>query len=453
MERHFHLEEEDDDEDDEARQQFQYLQPQIHQSDPRQQDPQGHLRQQETREYLRQRAHRQDQKALLERERETVLSILACLIEIDRRRLYLPRGYSSLFEFCVKHLGYSESTAGRRISIARCIRDFPRVYRLLASGRINLTNVAKITGIITPQNAERLLASIEGRSNREVEIIVSRHRPKSSIRDRVKPVYVMTELRVQVDDTRVRTSGEAAGQAGGDPETGEKSTPSAGSGKFPNSGDDGESAAGSKASPDSGKGTVKPAAERRMVLEQRFKVEFGVDPEFLEKLERVRSLLSTKHHAKLEFEELFSVLMDEYIERHSPEGRIRRKAGRNREKKRSKGGQALHDKGQKPQKRQQRSNESQQDKPKPRQKSERSRYIPASVRGEVYARDRGRCTFVAPGGKRCGSTWDLQIDHIVPFARGGDNSPGNLRLLCARHNRLEAKRAFGEKHMEQFCDP
>ncbi len=28
------------------------------------------------------------------RERETVLSILSCLIEIDRRRLYLPRGYS-----------------------------------------------------------------------------------------------------------------------------------------------------------------------------------------------------------------------------------------------------------------------------------------------------------------------------------------------------------------------
>jgi 5-methylcytosine-specific restriction endonuclease McrA len=364
-------------------------------------------------------------RKLSETERATVLSILAHLIEIDRRRLYLPRGYSSLFEFCVKHLGYSESTAGRRIAIARCIRDFPGVYRLLARGRTNFSNVAKISGIITPGNAERLLAGIEGRSSREVDLIVSRHKPKSSIRDRVRPVYVMTELQVPVDTSRVGTSIEAG--------NGKKSTPNVGSEKTPNSGE--------------------PATESRMVLEQRFKVEFGVDPEFIEKLERVRSLLSTKHHAKLEFEELFEVLMDEYIERHSPEGRIRRKT--EREKRKSSAGQKDQRSSQKPTK----PSQARHTLPKypqkpsvPPQKREDSRYISRPVRDEVYARDKGRCTFVSPGGKRCCSKWDLQIDHIIPFARGGDNSTGNLRLLCAKHNRLEAKRAFGEKHMEQYCD-
>jgi hypothetical protein len=38
----------------------------------------------------------------------------------------------------------------------------------------------------------------------------------------------------------------------------------------------------------------------------------------------------------------------------------------------------------------------------------------------------------------------------VPFALGGDNSPGNLRLLCGRHNRLEAERLYGESHMRRF---
>jgi len=184
-----------------------------------------------------------------------------------------------------------------------------------------------------------------------------------------------------------------------------------------------------------------------MVLEQRFKVEFGVDPGFLEKLERIRSLLSTKHHAKLEFAELFEVLMDEYIERHSPEGRIRRKAERERRKSATKNS-AKHLKNHS----RNQSIQLQKSSERP-QKQEDSRYIPKSVRDKVYARDRGRCTFVAPGGKRCGSTWDLQIDHIVPFAKGGDNSPSNLRLLCAKHNRLEANRAFGEKHMEQYSDP
>jgi len=72
------------------------------------------------------------------------------------------------------------------------------------------------------------------------------------------------------------------------------------------------------------------------------------------------------------------------------------------------------------------------------------------VRDEVWKRDKGRCAFVAPGGRRCNSRWDLEIDHIVPVARGGGNEPGNLRLLCARHNRLEAEREFGEKHMARF---
>ncbi|UCH83584.1 MAG: HNH endonuclease, partial [Candidatus Latescibacterota bacterium] len=41
------------------------------------------------------------------------------------------------------------------------------------------------------------------------------------------------------------------------------------------------------------------------------------------------------------------------------------------------------------------------------------------------------------------STWGLEIDHIEPHARGGANAANNLRLLCGRHNRLEAKRVLG----------
>ncbi len=349
-------------------------------------------------------------------ERKTVLEILVHLIEIDRRKLYLPRGYSSLYEFCTGYLGYSESTAVRRIRVARLVRDFPESYRLLASGRIAMSNVVKISGVIDAANAEELLSEIEGRSAREVDLIVSRQRPKSSIRDRVSPVYVRTVLQISSDDT--------GGRQDAGPKGGKKFTVNVDGKKPATSGE--------------------PAVERRMVLEQRFKVEFGVDQEFLEKLERVRSLLSTKHHAKLEFEELFEILMDEYIDRHSPEGRIRRKT--EREWKKAERDQRKVEKRPK-----------EVATPTPadlnKRKEEISRHIPKSVRDEVYARDRGRCTFLAPGGKRCGSKWDLQIDHIVPFARGGDNSPSNLRLLCAKHNRLEAEGAFGEKHMEQFCDP
>ncbi len=135
-------------------------------------------------------------RKLSETERRTVLSILVHLVEIDRRKLYLPMGYSSLYEFCTGYLGYSESTAVRRIKVARCLRDFPESYRLLASGKIAMSNVVKISGVITASNARGLLSEIEGRSARQVDLIVSRQRPTSSIQDKVSPVYVRTVLQV-----------------------------------------------------------------------------------------------------------------------------------------------------------------------------------------------------------------------------------------------------------------
>ena len=65
------------------------------------------------------------------------------------------------------------------------------------------------------------------------------------------------------------------------------------------------------------------------------------------------------------------------------------------------------------------------------------RFIPAAVKQEVWRRDQGCCSYVDPhSGRRCGSRFLLQMDHVVPVARGGGAEPGNLRLLCAPHHRF-----------------
>ena len=81
----------------------------------------------------------------------------------------------------------------------------------------------------------------------------------------------------------------------------------------------------------------------------------------------------------------------------------------------------------------------------------RSRYIPASLKREVWKKGQGSCAFVsAVTGIRCGSKHGLQFDHIRPWAMGGDTSVRNLRLLCASHNRFAALEVFGGHKLSQY---
>ena len=64
------------------------------------------------------------------------------------------------------------------------------------------------------------------------------------------------------------------------------------------------------------------------------------------------------------------------------------------------------------------------------------RAMPAAVEREVWQRDGGRCRYVDPRtGRRCASRHLLQIDHVFPYALGGGAEPKNLRLLCLAHHR------------------
>ncbi len=65
-----------------------------------------------------------------------------------------------------------------------------------------------------------------------------------------------------------------------------------------------------------------------------------------------------------------------------------------------------------------------------------SRYIPAPVRRQVWARDGGRCV-------QCGSERALRFDHIIPFSKGGATTVENLQLLCANCNNLKRDRIDG----------
>lgn len=60
---------------------------------------------------------------------------------------------------------------------------------------------------------------------------------------------------------------------------------------------------------------------------------------------------------------------------------------------------------------------------------EDSRYIPAHLKREVFKKAGYKCQW-----KECKSVYALEIDHIMPIAKGGKTIASNLRLLCRNHN-------------------
>jgi len=87
--------------------------------------------------------------------------------------------------------------------------------------------------------------------------------------------------------------------------------------------------------------------------------------------------------------------------------------------------------------------------PRPsRERSEAAR-VSRATRRAVFERDGERCTFADAEGHRCPATTWLELDHVIPRARGGTNEPRDLRVRCRAHNALYAEQTFGKENVER----
>ena len=55
-------------------------------------------------------------------------------------------------------------------------------------------------------------------------------------------------------------------------------------------------------------------------------------------------------------------------------------------------------------------------------------------KGPRWDRLRKRVLTEEPRCRECGTTEDLEVDHIVPTSRGGGDERENLQTLCRQHN-------------------
>ena len=81
---------------------------------------------------------------LVGHERHLQGAIIDHLAEIGARGLYLERGFSSLFDYAVRELGYSDAAAARRIGAMRLCADQPHAREGLRDGSLTLSAAAEL---------------------------------------------------------------------------------------------------------------------------------------------------------------------------------------------------------------------------------------------------------------------------------------------------------------------
>ncbi|MEJ2719789.1 MAG: HNH endonuclease signature motif containing protein [bacterium] len=358
--------------------------------------------------------------------------------------------------------------------------------------------------MLNKDNKSELLRQVRGKSQDEVNEILAAYRPPGACRDRVTPVRVAVPVSGDSSDPASVAPGSvdslrrAHHKPGAPPcgACGEAGTPdlrraaSAGGAASSTNGIRAALAATHSTGTASRGGATNPP---RYTLETRLRVDFVASKAFMAKYQEAQALLSNTLE-KLSFETVFEAALDAFLDKHSPARRHERREKRaaaaktNHEPEKQPRRTAQPDvrrRGSKPKDAQRDDREARPAAPadqlsrknfdgesrcgtltrlnssseptrsqsvgstvgsaesKINRQTKRSRHIPAKTRDAVFVRDQNRCTHIGANGKQCKSTYSLQVDHIVPFAKGGTNSLSNLRLLCAKHNNHEAKRAFG----------
>ncbi|MBN8542446.1 MAG: HNH endonuclease [Deltaproteobacteria bacterium] len=128
-------------------------------------------------------------RSLVKEERRITREILDHINEVARRRLYADLGFSSIFDWLVKDLGYSESAAYRRMQAARVLQAVPEAAEKLESGALGLTVLSKVQTLIRAdekrtgermsiQEKSEILTKVESCSGREAEHRLAHHFPE-----------------------------------------------------------------------------------------------------------------------------------------------------------------------------------------------------------------------------------------------------------------------------------
>ncbi|MEI9937456.1 MAG: HNH endonuclease [Pseudomonadota bacterium] len=313
----------------------------------------------------------------------TEARIIAHLAEVERRKLHLKDGSESLYDYCTRVLHLSNSEAFHRITAARIARQFPIVFSLIEQRQLHL----HLTAVC-------LLRDYLTPENHQELLAEACHKTKWQVQELLARRFPRADV-----ESRVRKLPEPRPLV-----TPVKSSP------IPR--------------PVPTLPRVSSAAPIPIPVEPlseaRYRIQLNASAVLKEKLDRLRVLTSHANPSgdiAVVIERALDVALAEVEKRRFAKTNRPRASRLNFVQTKSRGANAKRD------------------------------HVPNAVLRAIAERDGLQCTYRGANGCRCTARAFLQVHHGWPWARGGEETRENLRLLCASYNQLLAERDFGDRHI------
>lgn len=376
--------------------------------------------------------------------------LLAHLAEVERRQLFLKDGFSSLYKYCLLHLGLSENAAFHRMTAARIALRYPVVFAMIEQRKIHVSGLCLLRDFLTSQNHRELLEAATRKTKAQIGEELAKRFPREQIADSIRrlpkaqvvPAFAPTpspaELRSDAQDleTSERSSQRQSLQESARRGDSDQSNQTASLAFEPRMGVD-------VVDPLTGEVTKVSEPPR---AEVRYRVQFDAGSALKAKLELARAL-SSHANPKGDLAILFERALDLYVEQLQKKRFAKTEKPRAPKASKARAGhdariaepiQTRSDLPNEPTFTEAEVADAQRDK---------RGHIPNATRREVVARDGLRCAYVSAIGHRCDEQAFLQLHHQQAWARQGGEEPDNLRVFCAAHNRFQAEQDFGAAHV------
>src|SRR6187399_3612458 len=131
------------------------------------------------------------------------------LLRARRAGAHQRLGYASFLEYTERLFGYGPRLTQEKLRVAEALEELPEIARDLQTGAISFSLARELTRVATPSTEQEWLEVARGRTVREVEHLVTGHRPGSLPDDVPDPGLKRHVLRLDLSGEVLATFREA----------------------------------------------------------------------------------------------------------------------------------------------------------------------------------------------------------------------------------------------------